>query len=358
VPDGVTFLTVMIDSDRAIPPLQGEDSVTVDFPYSIKLQLVSRITAEYRKYASVQTDNTEEQDEADLLLAESVHESDDDFAFDPLDTPDNCSSPSSVSYNPSAKQQKQETEYMYKVLKRRMRSVKKQRDSCQEGTSDKHRLSAELKDLTLQYKAYHSAKLLNEATQSAGANLIDDKKIAVATTPLLQRLRRSDKQQLQPHLVGSSSNEFAVNFLQGSSSAQPGQQYLQPSRQKGDLLLFAAGLRATCAEVNKSILNFFSFHDMLYNIESEALQSHHHEIEFLVRHPQGISVEGRRHNLMNLRTVEFFQKLVVSQNYQMFKEDRLQCDERAHELTTKFRRQSRHLLNTIIDEKADFVSRP
>lgn len=180
---------------------------------------------------------------------------------------------------------------------------------------------------------------------------------------LLQRLRTSDKEHLQPHLVSSGSNEFAAHMLlpkgvSGGNSSKTSSlsrlsksEYLKPARQEAELLAFVAGLRAACAEVNKCLLTFFSFHDMLYNVEPEALKTHHESLEFAVRHPQGTSQEEQQSNLQKLRTVEFYQRLVASQNYQLFKEERLQADDRAHDLTTKFRRQSRTLMNRIIDEK-------
>ena len=179
---------------------------------------------------------------------------------------------------------------------------------------------------------------------------------------LLQHLRTCDKEHLQPHLASSGSNEFAAHMLlpkgrsgtsakESSFSQLSKSKYLKPARQEAELLAFAAGLRAACADVNKCLLTFFSFHDMLYNVEPEALKTHHESLEFAVRHPQGTSHEEQQSNLQKLRTVEFYQRLVASQNYQLFKEERLQADDRAHDLTTKFRRQSRTLMNRIIDEK-------
>ncbi len=85
-------------------------------------------------------------------------------------------------------------------------------------------------------------------------------------------------------------------------------------------------------------------------MEPEALRTPGESLEFLVRHPQGISAEGRRDDLHKLHTMEFYKHLVGSQNYQLFKDERLQSEDRAHELTAQFRRQSRRLLHTIIDE--------
>ena len=352
----------MIDSDRAIPPLHDDAAAASDFPRVLKHQLVARITAQYRLYAAVQTDNSEDNDGSMEVLEESVRPAgaeDLSAVLDPLDDAAGLS-PATVGYRQSEEQAKLESTHMYRALKRRMRAVKKQRDSLLEGSAERTRCANELRDLTKQYKAYHSAKMLEEATSIAlgASTLLDEAAIrnAVVATPLLRRLRRSDHQALQPHLNGISSNEFASRLLQQRRRSGSGAltsktaAFVRAARQDVELLQFVAGLQTSCEQITRCLLTFFSFHDMLYNVESEALKTHQEALEFVVRHPQGLSEEERRSNVDKLQTVEFYQRLVVSQNYQLFKEERLQGDDRAHALTTQFRRQSRRLLIQIIED--------
>lgn len=53
IPEGVNFVTVLIDADKIIPPLNGNGFDTADLPDNLKGSLLARISAEYRIFTSV-----------------------------------------------------------------------------------------------------------------------------------------------------------------------------------------------------------------------------------------------------------------------------------------------------------------
>lgn len=348
----------MIDNDRIIPPLHGVNSNTVEFPSSVEVQLVGQITTEYRKYglAGVQEletvdvdpiENVDFQDPTDFTVKIT---NTDKLILDPLDT----------AYNQGVSQNRLSSlavssggdeKSTYKSLKQRIRRIKDYRSKFDKASEEYTNLTKRLHTLSRKYQCEKAQMKLD------GELGFDSKTRQAIQTPLLCKLRQNDKQWIQPHLLGCSSYDIRITDMnygddtEHYSKQRSKNKYISPSRNNSKIVAFARGVRSACIRVNISLLNFFSVDNILCNVEADTLKTHKLSTQFSLRHPQGLSAEQKQNNAEKLRTIEFFQQLVSSQNYQLFKEESLSVDHRAHALTRGFRQQSRQLLEAIFQER-------
>ncbi len=264
VPEGVTFVTVMLDLDKVIPPLSGGgDCDAVDLPMALKLPLVARMTAEYRSFAG---DHQHHQ-----------HQHQHHKHHHPRGDP----------HHQRRGPWRPDLQVLQPHLLGSMMAEQQQQD---------HR------ELSLGH-------LLSFPGTPAPANL--------------------------------------AAALERAAHAQP----LAAARSTRHCSL-AAGLRAASAVVTTTVVHFFSVHDIFHSLEPEALAMLHGKCRFAVRCSECGPLEEQTASVEKLRTVEFYQRLVTSQNYQLFKEAALLGDVRLQAFVEASERESHVLLRRIVQEQA------